>query len=439
MPARSSSALAPDFKTTPYWWEEAPPESAAAEPVPETADVAVVGSGYCGLSCAIELADAGADVVVLEARALGHGASTRSGGMVTGGQKFVVSGAITAHSKERQARILEDAKSSLDHIEALIVQHGLDAGYERNGRLILAETPAHFSRLESWARALERHAPGTVSLIARERLGEEIGGCYYYGGLLISNYGGLHPARYHRSLRELARRRGVRMLAHTPVERIERAGGGHVVVTSRGRLAAKSVFVATNGYSGDAEPFLKPRVIPAASYIIATEPLPEDLARHLSPRRRMFSDSKRSLCYFRLSPDGTRVVFGTRVTGRAVSEREAAPLMRARMLEIWPQLAPYRISHCWTGNVAMTFDHVPHMGTHEGVHYAVGCNGSGVTMMTYLGHQTALKLLGRQNRPSAFDTDVFPKPPFYSGKPWFVPIVTWYYLARDRLDRWMIR
>lgn len=439
MPSRSSSALAPDFKTTPYWWEDAPPETTPSDPVPETADVAIVGSGYCGLSCAIELADAGLDVVVLEAHALGHGASTRSGGMVTGGQKFVVSGAITSHTAEQQARILEDAKSSLDHIEALIARHQLDAGFERNGRLILAETPAHFSRLEGWARALERHAPGTISLVARERLGEEIGGSYYYGGLVVSNYGGLHPARYHRALRDLARRRGVRMLGHTPVERIEQGIAGHVVVTARGRLRAKSVFVATNGYSGDAQPFLKPRVIPAASYIIATEPLPEDLARSLSPRRRMFSDSKRSLCYFRLSPDGTRVVFGTRVTGRAVAERKAAPKMRARMLEIWPQLAPYRISHCWTGNVAMTFDHVPHMGTHEGVHYAVGCNGSGVTMMTYLGHQTALKLLGRQNRPCAFDTDVFPKPPFYSGKPWFVPLVTSYYLARDRLDRWMIR
>ena len=439
MARRSRSALTADFKSTPYWWEEAPPEAAPPEDLPEAADVAIVGSGYCGLSCAIELARAGVKVVVLEAAALGHGASTRSGGMVTGGQKFVVSGATASHSKERQERILEDAKASLDHIEALIARHGLDAGYERSGRLITAETPAHLKRLESWARLLDRHAPGTVSLVPRERLSEEIGGSYYFGGLLISNYGGLHPARYHRSLRELARKRGVMMRGGTPVERIEREGESYSVVTARGRLKAKSVFVATNGYSGDAEPFLKARVIPAASYIIATEPLPAELTGKLSPRRRMFSDSKRSLFYFRLSPDGTRVIFGARVTARDVGPEQAAPIMMARAREVWPELADYRVSHCWSGYTGMTFDHIPHMGTHEGVHYAVGCNGSGVTMMTYLGHQTALKLLGRQNRPCAFDSDAFPKPPFYSGKPWFVPIVAKYYLTRDRLDRWMVR
>src|SRR5262245_23068836 len=220
----------------------------------------------------------------------------------------------------RQQRILEDAKASLDHIEELIARHCLDADYERCGRLIVAWTPAHWARLQEWARLLGTYAPGTIELVPREQLRDEIGGERFWGGLLVTNYGGLHPAKYHRALRNLAHSRGVNLVSSTPVYRIERRDGDHLVVTKRGRIAARSVFVATNGYSADAEPFLKSRVIGAASYIIATEPLPSDLTRKLSPRGRMFSDTRRSLCYFRLSPDGTRVIFGGRATARELDE-----------------------------------------------------------------------------------------------------------------------
>lgn len=432
MPAVTCHAA--DFKATPYWWEAAAPETTSATGMPATADAVVVGSGYCGLSAAAELAGAGLQVIVVDAGALGIGASTRNGGMVTGGQKFVVSGALTSHGAERQSRILEDAKSSLDHIERLIDQNRLDADYQRTGRLITASTPGHFGRLETWAKLLESYAPGTVSIVPRARLREEIGGDHYFGGLLITNYGGLHPAKYHRALRGYARSKGVELLGDTPVRRITRDRSHYNVETARGTINAGTVFVATNGYSAEAEPFLKPRVIGAASFIIATEPLPSEITRRISPKARMFSDTKRSLSYFRLSPDGTRVVLGGRASGRDLGEREAAPDLFRQMCTIWPELASFRISHCWKGNVGMTYDHIPHMGIHEGVHYAAGCNGSGVAMMTYLGHQSALKILGRQNRPCAFDTDHFPKVPMAAARSWIVPAMTRYYLVRDWID-----
>jgi gamma-glutamylputrescine oxidase len=428
------TCLAAGFKTTPYWWEAAPPEATAEMPLPKTADVVIVGSGYCGLSAAIELSHAGRNVVVLDAGDLGIGASTRSGGMVTGGQKFVVSGALASHTPDRQQRILEDAKASLDHIEGLIARHSLDTDYVRCGRLIAAYTPAHYRRLEAWAKLLSTYAPGTIELVPRAQLQQEIGGKRFYGGLLVTNYGGLHPAKYHRALRALARTRGAVLVSNTPVLRVERRNGDHLVVAKRGNIAAKSVFVATNGYSADADPFLQPRVIGAASYIVATEPLPADLTRKLSPHGRMFSDTKRSLSYFRLSPDGTRVIFGGRANARELDEERAATGLFRQMCEIWPELATYRISHCWRGNFGMTYDHIPHMGVHDGVHYAVGCNGSGVTMMSYLGYQTALKILGHQNRPCAFDVHEFPKVPLAWARQWTVPAVTSYYLARDWID-----
>lgn len=430
-----NSCHAPEFKATPYWWESAAPEPATEITLPSKAGIVIVGSGYCGLSAAIELAGAGSDVVVLDAGELGMGASTRNGGMVTGGQKFVVSGALKAHAPERQARILEDAKDSLDHIEALIAEHGLDANYQRCGRLIAASTPAHYAHLETWTKLLNAYAPGTVTLVPKERLGEEIGGEHYFGGLIIANYGGLHPGKYHKELRGLARRKGARLLGQTPVLGIKRSAVGFIVETTCGSIQADEVFVATNGYSGNAEPFLKPRLLGVASYIVATQELPAALTSTISPRGRMFSDTKRNLSYFRLSPDGTRVVFGGRASGRDLSEYDAAPLLYRQMCEIWPVLNDYRISHCWRGNVAMTRDHIPHMGTNEGIHYAVGCNGSGVAMMTYLGYRSALKMLGRENRSCAFDTDEFPTVPLASLRRWIVPTVTSYYLARDWLDR----
>ena len=104
------------------------------------------------------------------------------------------------------------------------------------------------------------------------------------------------------------------------------------------------------------------------------------------------------------------------------------------MCGIFPQLEGTRVSHSWLGNVAFTFDQVPHMGAVDGVHYALGCNGSGVAMATYLGHQTALKILGRLNRPCAFDDRAFPTSILYRGTPWFVPIIGTYYRLRDYLE-----
>src|SRR5437763_54878 len=130
MARKRTSVLASEFQEKPYWWEAAPPEDSAGSP-PEAADVVIVGAGYCGLCCAIELAENGSKVTVLEAGTLGAGASTRNGGMVTGGQKFIVSGAIAGIDPERHGRILEDARESLAMLEERVDKYRLEADYVR--------------------------------------------------------------------------------------------------------------------------------------------------------------------------------------------------------------------------------------------------------------------------------------------------------------------
>jgi glycine/D-amino acid oxidase-like deaminating enzyme len=129
------------------------------------------------------------------------------------------------------------------------------------------------------------------------------------------------------------------------------------------------------------------------------------------------------------------VLFGGRVSLRDLDERRSALGLYRRMIGVWPALAGYRISHSWKGTVAFTFDRLPHMGVVDGVHFAMGCNGSGVAMATYLGHQTALELLGRTNRPCPFASLNFPTRLLYHGKPWFLPAVSVWYRLRDALDR----
>lgn len=423
------------FQETPYWWEAAPPENEVTGAPPAETDVTIVGAGYCGLCCAVELAENGVGVVVLEAGALGQGASTRNGGMVTGGQKLVVSGATARIGAEQRARLLDDARDSLAMLEARVAKYQLDADYQRSGRVILAHVPSHYRRLERWAELLSREAGSETSLVPRQRLAEEIGGSRYHGGLVIADYGGLHPAKYHRSLRELARKHGAGLHPHAAVTAIERASAGFRVITERGTVHSRDVFVATNGYTGPLIPHLRARVLPVASYIVATEPLPSGLAEHLSPRRRMFSDTRKNLAYFRLSPDGTRVLYGSRPSLLARNPRAVAASLHRQLCEVWPEMHDIHIAYCWTGNVGMTADGLPHMGAFEGIHYAIGCNGSGVAMMSYLGYQSALKIMQRKNRPAAFDSPYFPALPGLPLSHKLVPVVSEWYRARDVLAR----
>ena len=277
-----------------------------------------------------------------------------------------------------------------------------------------------------------------AEILPRERQREEIGTDFFYGGTKFENAGQVHPSLLQRGMLDACKRHGARMCAQAPVTKIARdSDGGFILTTGRGTLKAREVVVATNAYTNttSATPWLRRRLIPAASYIIATEQLPPDLVDDIVPNRRGLADSKRVLNYFRVSPDDTRMLFGGRAHFSMTEPEKAAPVLYKQMTDVFPQLKGKKITHCWTGGVAFTFDFLPHMGTRQGMHYLMGCNGSGVAMMSYLGTQTALKMLGRANRPCPFDDLPFPTRPFYNGQPWFLPAVAGWFALRDRIDR----
>lgn len=428
-----------DFKELPYWWEAYHPTAQDPVDVPGRVRVAIVGGGYGGLSTALEAAKQGIDSVVLEAAELGFGASTRNGGGVSGGVNIgkSFSGKSLDPESERARAVLADGADAFGLIERLIAEEGIQCHWDKAGRFVGAWTPAHYAAQAKKIALLNDAANSGAYMIPRERQREEIASDYYYGGMVVERSANLHPALYYKGLLDACRARGVPVCARARVERITERNGGWEVRTSRGTVQADEAVIATNGYTGDVTSELKRRVVPLASHIIATEELPAELAASLIPKRRSLSDTRRVLCYYKMSPDGRRMIFGGRARFTPVSPLQSAPILHRFMTDRFPQLRGYRVTHAWTGNVAFTLDALPHMGRQDGMHYLLGCNGSGVAMMTYLGWQTARKIAGVANQPSAFDSDEFPTHPLYTGNPWFLPAIGGWYRFRDELDRRM--
>ncbi len=433
----TAEILHPDFSPTPYWWEAYRPTAGDPAEVPRAARVAIVGGGYAGLSAALELAKHGIDAVVLDVNEPGFGASTRNGGAVSGGVNIGkgFSGRAAEVAPDRTARLLADAADAFSLVDRLIEEEAIACHWEKSGSFVGAWTPAHFKKQAERLALLNDAAQSGAFMVPHEAQRTELASDYYRGGMVVGRSGKLHPALYYKGLLDACRRRMVAVCSRAPVTRISPFGTCWRVETGRGDVVAGDVVIATNGYTGALTPALRRRVVPIASHIIATEELPEDLARSLIPKGRTVSDTRRVLCYYRMSPDGRRMVFGGRARFTQVDAAVSAPILYNFMTARFPQLRGVKLTHAWTGNTAFTFDALPHMGTLDGLHYCLGCNGSGIAMMTYLGWQTARKIAGTANDTCGYDTAHFPGHPLYSGNPWFLPVVGSWYRLRDNLER----
>ncbi|MEQ1522768.1 MAG: FAD-binding oxidoreductase [Aestuariivirga sp.] len=424
-----------DFKAQPFWWEAHKPSALPEIALPREARVVIVGAGYAGLSAALELTALGLDCLVLDANEPGFGASSRNGGMVSGGVnvgKRYLSKPMPAHEA---APFMNDAADAFTLVEDLIAREKIDCGWTKAGYFLGAWCKSHYDDMAKKVDYLNAAAKSDSYLVPQERQREEIGSDYYRGGMVVGRAAHLHPALFFKGLLELCRKRGVKIASNTPAGKLTQTTTGWSVETPRGTIKAGDVIIATNGYTGDITPQLKRRVVPVGSYIIATEELPPDLAATLSPKNRSFADTRRVLTYYRMSPDGKRLIFGGRAKFGHTDPVETAPILYQFMTDRYPQLKGVKITHAWTGNVAFTLDEMPHMGKFDNLHYALGCNGSGIAMMTYLGQQTARKVAGKSNRVCAFDRPEFPDHPFYNGSTWFLPFVGRYFRARDWIDR----
>ena len=411
-----------------YWHETT--ELPAGDPqtaLPAKVDVAIIGGGYTGLSAALTLARRGLQTAVLEAHELGWGGSSRNGGMVLTGLKISMGTAIKRYGREIARRLFQCSLDSIDTVEKLVKEEHIQCGFARTGHLLVANKPSHFDALAAEVDFMAGEFNHRVRLVPRNEQRAEIGSDRYQGALVDETSAGLNPAQFAAGLARAARNAGAGLHTQARVQRVSSTGDDFLIETERGALHARKVIVASNGYIDSATPALQRRIIPIGSYIIATEPLPADLAGELIPQRRMIFDYKHFLNYFRLSEDN-RMVFGGRAAFFPENDRtvrQSAHILQREMVAVYPQLRDVSIEYVWGGTLGFTFDLMPHIGEMDGLYYALGYAGHGVAMATYLGTTVAVALLEGGFKEHAFASAPFPGAPLglYNGRPWFLPLV----------------
>jgi glycine/D-amino acid oxidase-like deaminating enzyme len=424
-----------DFRDTPLWWDDFAP-CVSRNSLPSRVDVVIIGAGYTGLTAGAELVRHGLSVAIVDQHRLGEGASTRNGGQVSASVSGQPRHATAVQRRKFQADLADEAMQAFTLIEKLCAEPGNEALYRRCGRFDAAWTSRHFAKMSAKADQLNAIHPGQAILVPPDQQRGEIGSDYYAGGMCVSLAGALHPSLFFKSLLNAAITAGCTMVSGTQVVALAQESGGWQISTAdRGKLSADVVLVATNGYTGPATADLHQHIVPIASHMIATEELSADLANSLLPTGRIVVDSKRVLYYYRLSPDGRRMLFGGRSRFTQVGARTSGALLHAAMIARFPQLSDTKITHSWTGNLGFTFDHLPHVGHRSGLHYALGCNGSGIAVMTYLGRIAARNILQQDSARSVFERIRLPGHPLYTGSPWFLPALGGFYRFLDAAER----
>ena len=422
------------IETNPFWWDAAPPMTAGFDMVPARADVVVVGAGFTGLSAALTLARAGREVLVLDAGVPGFGASTRNGGQVgSGNQKFRVRALIAMKGEKKAVELLREGVEMLDGVERLVRDEAIDCAFERCGRFRGAMRPEHYESMARDMEDLRRFAGVEFAMAPKSEQRSEIGCDRFHGGALLPQDASIHPGRYHAGLLARARAAGALVAGNAAVRAIVSEAGAHVVRLDGREVRARDVIVATNGYTKDVGGYFRKRIVPIVSSQIATGPIPRAAFEAAMPKRRVYGNSNRVFFYFRPAPGENRIVWGGRANHVAAKGSAASFRHLARdLLDTFPGLDDVAVSHAWSGFIGYTFDEFPHLGrSPEGVHYAMGYCGTGVSRSTHFGRKIALQLLQKPEGNSAFSDLGFPSHPFHFAAKRAVPAVESWYRIRD--------
>ena len=395
------------------------------------ADVCVVGAGFTGLSAALELASRGFDVVVLEARQTGFGASGRNGGQVCTGFSCGTGPIAAARGEAVADACWNLAAEARDRIAGLVARYNIDCDL-RHGYLHAALSPRALDGLRATAEDWTRRGEEGIEILSREALGARLDSPAYHGALRETRAGHLHPLNYCLGLARAAEAEGATIHENSPALRIE-GGARPVVHTVTGSVRADHLVLAGNAYLGRLDRWLSRYLMPVGSYILATEPLGEARARALIRDGEAVADTRFIIDYFRLTAD-TRLLFGGRASYSTLEPADLFRFMRPRMLRVFPQLTDTRGDYCWGGHIGITASRMVQVGRRDGnIWFAHGFSGQGVALAGMCG-----KLLGEAIAGTAERHDLlagFRHLPFPGGPlrtPLLVLAVLWYRL-RDAL------
>jgi glycine/D-amino acid oxidase-like deaminating enzyme len=425
-------------KSTPYWWDDCVFPSLPIRNVEKTCDVAIVGGGYTGLSAAMTLARAGKHVQLFDRQALGQAASSRNGGMASGSIRPGRKELIKRFGEGRADAILLEGKQAREDLWGFLKGEGIECEFTLSGLFDGAMTADEADDLRRHADFLHSKLGIEAFPVERGDIGKYIGTDLYIGGLVRRDIGGLQPALLLAGMIRIATAANAILHENTAVLGSVNEAGGVRIQTQRGEVFAAKLLVCTDAYTDGFDPWLRRRLVPVRSRIIATEPLGADVMDRLMPARMMHGDMRKLSYYYRVSPDATRILFGGR-DGTTEGDPIAPTMhLQAELARLFPELAGVGLTHSWFGYVAMHRDMIPRMFSSGNTVYATGYCGSGIVWGRWLGKKAAFKILGdKEQSRSAFDFDPAPKAvPFFSGKPWFIPLV---YAMYERHDRKTLR
>jgi gamma-glutamylputrescine oxidase len=399
-----------------------------------SADVCVVGAGITGLSAALNLAERGYKVTVLEANLVGWGASGRSGGQMIFGFGCDMSVIEKSAGKTAAKAMWDMSVEAIDTLRQRVEQHQIQCDLQQ-GHLHAAIKPRQMHELEEWQASLEKdYGYASLSLWNEQKVQSQMASERYIGGLYDTNSGHIHPLNYTLGLAKAALDAGVIIYTDSSVTKVTRKSQANVCHTAQGQVTAKQVLFCGNAYMGKLVPEISNKIMPVGTYIGATQPLGKERAEALIKNNMAVADINFVLDYFRMSAD-YRMLFGGRVSYSTLAPPNLKNSMRQRMLKVFPQLEDVSMDYTWGGNVAITMNRGPHFGrVGKDLYFAQGFSGHGIAATGLAGKLLAEAVAGQAERFDLFNE--ISHLPFPGGTllrtPALVLAMAWYRL-RDML------
>ncbi|MFO0997012.1 MAG: FAD-binding oxidoreductase [Alphaproteobacteria bacterium] len=414
-----------------------------APPPPETealggdraADVAIIGAGYTGLSAALDLAEKGVRAVVVDANDIGWGASGRAFGQVVPYAKQDHDDILAHFGRSVGQRLIDTIATGPDLVFGLIEKHGMSCSAVRQGVLFASHSPEGLRTLERRA-AYWQSRGSSVEMLDRDRTSAFVGSELYRGSCLDHRGGTINPLAYARGLAHAAVRGGAVIHTHSRVTSLDREGGGWVLATPRGRLRANVVILGTNAYTDHLWPGLRESIIPLRGHQLVSEPLSDNLRRSILPGRQSMTDTRRLFSGVRMHADGRLHVSSDGPAFDPVGGPYVHRI-KQRLATLFPYLGDVRWDYTWSGWVAMTVDHYPHLhALAPGLFAGIGYSGRGIAMGTLMGKDLAALAMGGRRDDLLFPVTPL-KPTMVSrlARPLVGSLMTYY---RFR-DGWSLR
>jgi gamma-glutamylputrescine oxidase len=397
------------------------------------ADVCVIGGGFTGLSTALNLAERGMNVVLLEAERIGYGASGRNGGLIGSGQRKDVLESEALFGYEKSRLLWDLAEAAKAEIRGRIGQHGIDCDLT-DGQLV----GIHTRRYAGWARALsealaERYDYPDTHALDAEATRAMVATDAYIEGFFDVHAATLHPLNFALGLARACEAAGVRVFENSRVTGYARSDPA-TVSAGPGSVSARFVVLACNGYLGRLEPRVAGKIMPINNFVVATAPLGEERAGRLISGRYGVHDTRFVVNYYRLTHD-YRLLFGGGENYRHGFPRDIARFVRPYLLRVFPQLADVPVEYSWGGTLSVTVNRLPHIGRlPPNLYFAQGYSGHGISTATFAGKLIAEAIAGTAGRFDVFAS--LPTHTFPGGTllryPGMVLGMLWYGL-KDRL------